>query len=253
MQLDSAKGTGLAVYDQQARAVQTIPSGEEFRTLLQFSEQIADTEFVPVALRKRPAAVLACIAAGRELGIGPMQSLQKIHVIQGRPSLSAELMRSLVLSSGHQFCVTEYTDQRVTVVGRRRGEAREMTVSFGHEEARRAGLAGKDGGMYSKFPRSMYLARATSELGRALFPDVLAGFSYTPEEVSTFSGGDSDAGAAWTDPVSGEVHGAGQDAGPVVTCEKALVKSGTLSPQDQQLDAREEDADDDPVQEAHAK
>ena len=52
------------------------------------AQQIARTEFVPAALRGKPEAVLACIMTGHELGIGAMQSLAKIHVIEGRPAKS---------------------------------------------------------------------------------------------------------------------------------------------------------------------
>lgn len=181
----------IAIYQEPAVEAQPVvsrgfPSASEFEEMAKMATAIADTEFVPTALRKRPEAVLACILAGREMGVGAMQALQSIHIIQGRPAPSAQLMRALVLSNGHYIATTEYTDDHVTVVGRRRGQSVEMSVTFGVAEAKRAQLAGKEGGNYTKYPRSMFLARATSELCRAIFPDVIAGFGYTPEEVSEF-------------------------------------------------------------------
>jgi hypothetical protein len=184
----------IAVYQDRAlsqrsdtespvRQMSAFPSAEEFRAMNDIAKTIADTEFVPISLRKRPDAILACILAGREMGVGPMQALRGIHIIQGRPAPSAELMRALVLSNGHSIATTEYTDDHVTVVGRRRGQQDSMTVTFGVADAKRAQLSGKEGGNYNKYPRSMFLARATSELCRAIFPDVLAGFGYTPEET----------------------------------------------------------------------
>ena len=48
-------------------------------------------DFVPPALRGKFEAVLACILAGHEAGVSPMQALSKIHIIEGRPAMAAEL------------------------------------------------------------------------------------------------------------------------------------------------------------------
>lgn len=57
------------------------------------ASKVAATEFVPSALRGKPEAIMACILMGREIGVGPMQALSKIHVVDGRPAMAAELMR----------------------------------------------------------------------------------------------------------------------------------------------------------------
>lgn len=145
------------------------------------AQRIGRTEFVPKALRGKPEAVLAAILTGHELGIQPMNALAKIHVIDGRPSLSSEMMRAVILREGHEFHVEETTNTRCVVVGRRRESDRETRIAWTKDDASAAGLLGKDN--WKKYPRAMLLARATGELARALFPDVLAGISYTSEEV----------------------------------------------------------------------
>jgi hypothetical protein len=145
------------------------------------ASRVADTDFVPKALRGKPEAVLACILAGHEAGISPMQALSKIHVVDGRPAMSAELMRALVLRAGHEIWIEEQSGSRVIVAGQRAGSERVSKVAWTLDDAKRANLAGKQN--WRSYPRAMLLARATAELCRALFPDVLAGISNTIEEL----------------------------------------------------------------------
>lgn len=145
------------------------------------AQRIAKTEFVPNSLRNRPEAVLASMLAGHEIGVGPMQSLAKIHIVEGRPALAAELMRALVVSRGHEIWPEEYTSSRVTLCGRRSNTENVSKVTWTLDDAKRAGLAGKQN--WQKYPRAMLLARATGELCRLMFADILGGISYTPEEI----------------------------------------------------------------------
>lgn len=145
------------------------------------AQRIARTEFVPSALRGKPEAVLACILAGNEVGVSPMQSLSKIHVIDGRPAMAAELMRAIVLREGHELWIEESTSTTCTVVGKRKDSDRETRVTWTLDDAQRAGLKGRKN--WQAYPGPMLLARATAGLCRAIFPDVLAGISYTVEEL----------------------------------------------------------------------
>lgn len=145
------------------------------------ANKIAGTNFVPKALRGKPAETAACILTGREIGIGPMESLQKIHVIEGRPSLASELMRSLVLRAGHLIEFMTLTDAKVTIRGKRVGSETWTELTWTTQDAQRIGVASKD--VWKKYPRAMLSNRATSELCRLIFPDALGGISYTPEEI----------------------------------------------------------------------
>lgn len=147
----------------------------------ELAQHIARTEFVPSALRGKPEAVMAAILTGHEVGIGAMQALSKIHVIDGRPAMAAELMRGLVLRAGHELWIEESTTTKCTVVGVRAGSSRETRITFTMDDAKRAGLDGRKN--WRSYPAAMLLARATAALCRAVFPDVLAGISYTTEEL----------------------------------------------------------------------
>ena len=143
---------------------------------------ISNTEFVPKDLRGKPEAMLACVLMGREVGLGPLQSLQMIDNIDGRPSMSAELLNAMIRAQGHSIQIVEMSSEGVTLRGKRCDNGDEATFTFGPAEAARAGLSSKTN--YTRYPESMFLARALSMLARFLFPDVVAAFhAYIPEEV----------------------------------------------------------------------
>jgi len=152
---------------------------------MRLAARIHSTPFVPKPLRGDPHSVLACILTGEELGLGPMQSLRMVNVIEGRPAASAELMRALVNRAGHRLSVVEATTDRVTLYGQRRDTGAEARVTWTLADAQRAKLTGNPA--WGKYPRSMLLARATSELCRMVFADVIGGL-YTPEETAAISG-----------------------------------------------------------------
>ena len=143
---------------------------------------IAETEMVPKAIRGKPAAMLATIYMGRELGLGPMQSMRMIDIIDGSPSLSAELQTAMIRQAGHSMLADELNPVEVTVTGTRADNGDTMTVTFSMEMAARAGLDKKRN--WTNYPEAMMWARAVSMLARMLFADVFAAtHAYTPDEL----------------------------------------------------------------------
>src|SRR5262245_1785396 len=187
--------TDLAIYRP--------PTAGELEQTWLLADRFSRTEFVPAAIRGKAEAVMACMLAGRELGIGPMQALQKIHIIQGRPTLSAELMASLVRRAGHRIRTIERSNTVATVEGARADDPDAAeTLTWTIDDAKRAELQSKEN--WKKYPSAMLWARAVSQLCRQLCPDVLAGMSYTPDEAG-------ETEAVWGDP---EVEVEGVSPGP---------------------------------------
>lgn len=181
---------------------------------------IVNSELVPRTYRGKPADLFACVLLGRQLGIGDMHALRSIYVVDGKASISAELMVTLTRQRGHSI-TADYGEGRVTVKGKRADNGDEMSVTWTKSMAERAGLAGKDN--WKRYPEAMLWARAVSQLCRMLFPDVLSGMSYTPDEVElTAEERVSEAVGRVAVPADASVP----DDGPIVEGEAVEVGAG---------------------------
>lgn len=154
-------------------------------------DQIVDTPFFPDSLRARPAGntdVARAAARGQtvangtgavlygvEIGLSPMQALNNVIVIHGRPSLYAETMVALVQAAGHEIWTESVTDTAAVVCGRRDGSPVVERVEFTMDRARKAGYTRND--KYQKDPQSMLYARAASICCRRTAPEVLKGIA----------------------------------------------------------------------------
>jgi hypothetical protein len=145
------------------------------------AQTVANTSFVPKSFRGDTASITAALLMGRELGLQPMASLQHIHVIEGRPTLSAQIMRAMVISAGHTIEVVENTSESCVLKGKRQGEKAWTEAKFTIQEANKANLSRKDN--WQAYAKDMLFARATSRLCRMVFPDAIGGISYTPEDL----------------------------------------------------------------------
>lgn len=166
-----------------------------FETTMRQAEVLARSGIVPKAYQGEPDDIVVAAMYGRDFGWSPMQAMNSIVVLDGRPSLNAQAMVALVRQRGHSIS-GEFSATEATVVGRRADTGDEMIVTFSVWDAERAGLCTVDENgrtharsKYGKplpwemYPQSMCWARAVSQLCRMLFADDLAGVSYTPEEV----------------------------------------------------------------------
>lgn len=130
---------------------------------------------------KSEAQAYVKVIAGAEMGIGPMASMSGINVIQGKPTLSANLLAALVKRHpSYDYRVVDHSDTTCRIEFRQDGEA--IGVSeFTIEDAARAGVGG--GQNWKKYPQAMLFARALTQGVRWYAPDVSAGPAYVPEEL----------------------------------------------------------------------
>lgn len=129
---------------------------------------------------------LIAIMQGLEVGMTPMQSIQRIAVIGGRPTIYGDAAIGLVRASGLCEYVSEWIvgegDERVAhCETKRRGETKVVTASFSVQDAVVAKLWKKDG-PWQTHPKRMLQMRARGFTLRDAYADVLGGM-YLREEV----------------------------------------------------------------------
>lgn len=127
---------------------------------------------------KSPQAAFTIIVTGRELGLTAMQSLRGIHIINGKPCLSADLIVALCKSRGDvctyfRMVHSDATYAEYTTL--RQGDPEPTTLRFTIEQAKRANLLVKQDSNWQKYPEAMLRARCISALARAVYPDLAMG------------------------------------------------------------------------------
>jgi hypothetical protein len=189
---------------------------------------IETTDFVPKALRGNKHAILACVLYGREIGLQPMESLAEIHMIDGRPSLSAKGKLKRAREAGHS--ITGGVEGGVaTVIGKRADNGDTMTVTFSLDEAKAAGLLSKTN--WQRHEQDMLWARAVSRLCRSLFDDIPGVLMLDPDEaeITPEEYVDAQVGQAFTPPTETSVGeddtqptGDSDTSSPATPVEEAL-------------------------------
>jgi len=184
---------------------------------MKFGEMVANSDFAPKDFRGKPASCVLAIQAGAEIGLSPMQALQSIAVVNGRPSIFGDAALAVVKASPVCEYVTEAVDgdgeQMVaTCTAKRRGYPTPTVVKFTVADAKKAGLWGKSG-PWTQYPKRMLQMRARGFALRDAFPDCLRGI-ITAEEAQDY-------------PT------------PVVAAEPVVVRQATPQPAEERADAFE--------------
>jgi hypothetical protein len=162
---------------------------QTFDDAFRFAKMVSQSDFAPKDFKGKPESCLLAIQHGSEVGLSPMQSLQSIAVINGRPTIWGDAAMALVQASPVCEYVREYTEgdgeQLVAVCeAKRRGYPQPTVVRFSMADAKKAGLAGKSG-PWSQYPGRMLTLRARGFALRNAFADALRGL-ITAEEAQDY-------------------------------------------------------------------
>ena len=155
---------------------------------MQFADLLSKSDMVPKDYQGKPANILVAVQWGGEIGLHPLQALQGIAVINGRPALWGDAMLALVLSSPACKDVIERyegegDDYAAVCIAQRHG--REDKISrFSLKQAKAAGLLGKTG-TWTSYRDRMLQMRARGFALRDQFADVIKGMALA-EEVGDY-------------------------------------------------------------------
>lgn len=237
-----------ALATRPERQVALLPNYTEQRTAYEvvvlWAKMFGQSGMFPDARSAAQAAVK--IAIGMELGFSPAAAMQGVHIIEGRPALSATLQASVLKATGrYDYRVIEHDDRHCIIAFYRlcRGGAYHVVVDgeaitahpdplwefinysqFDMDDARRANLL-KPNSNWDKWPRNMVFARALTNGIKWYAPDAMGGAPvYTPDELNpdimlTEAGDPVDIGALYVEP-------AGDGGAPAQPRQQAQPRGG---------------------------
>lgn len=146
-----------------------------------YAQALAAASLLPKSYQRQPANVLLAMEYGHALGLDTITAIQQVHVVEGKPTASAQLIGGLVRRAGHRLRVTGDDKHAVAEIIRRDDPDFTFRAEWTIARAQAAGLTGKT--VWKQYPAAMLKARVITEVARDACPEALAGVAYTAEEL----------------------------------------------------------------------
>lgn len=148
-----------------------------------FAKAVCQSDIIPTVYRGKPANILVAVGYGAPLGLTPMQSLQDISVINGKPTASASFIASHVRMAGHKLRVKKDEKALSVTATIVRSDDPDYPISVTRDKAwaQQMGLLNKDN--YRKQPLTMLTWRAITAVAREACLEILYGVQYSPDEL----------------------------------------------------------------------
>ena len=164
----------------------TLLTPSNLKEAMEYATIIANSAMVPKTYQGKAADILVAVQMGAELGLKPIQALQNIAVINGKPSVYGDALLALVQAHSSFEDIKEWYDEKTNTAfcTVKRKNQTEHTVSFSIEDAKKAGLWGKTG-PWTQYPKRMMQMRARGFALRDKFADALGGL-ITVEEAQDY-------------------------------------------------------------------
>jgi hypothetical protein len=190
---------------------------EMMQTAYELAESMCRTKLVPLRFQGKPQDGTAAILYGAELGLNPIQSLQRVVPIHGMPTLEARTMVALLKARGYRFRWIKKSETECSFEGWSPDEQDHEESTWTIEDAQRRGYVptpaegvtdprpdvdddwvtvtktwdGKAkksvvGNMkYITDPKAMLKAKCQAEVCRDLAPEILMGITYSREDLES--------------------------------------------------------------------
>lgn len=168
--------------------IATKPSGfalnpANLNEAMSLASMICNSQLCPQNYKGKQEDTLIAMMMGSEIGLNPLQAIQNIAVINGRPSIYGDALMALVQNHPAFGGISESFDEQsmtATCTVHRKGGERH-TQTFSQADASAANLWGKQG-PWKQYPKRMLAMRARGFALRNQFADALAGL-ITREEA----------------------------------------------------------------------
>lgn len=152
---------------------------QDVEQVFRLANAISKSGLAPSTM-KDPEKLVVAIMHGLEIGLPPMQAVQRIAVINGRPAIWGEALPALLWAKG--FKIEEGVADGVATCTVIRPDGSRITRTFTEAEAKKAGLMGKPG-PWQQYPNRMLQMRARGYACRDGAADALSGL-YVAEELA---------------------------------------------------------------------
>ena len=154
-----------------------------FDELGRFCKAVVNSGLAPKGFNS-PEAVMVAVQHGLELGLPPMQALQSIAVVNGKPVIYGDAALALATSHPAFLDIEETVEGNVATCVVKRRDRSAVVRTFSEADAKKAGLWGKSG-PWAQYPARMLQMRARGWALRDAFPDALKGLGIR-EEVQDY-------------------------------------------------------------------
>lgn len=189
--------TEVAVAEQHVNMVADLKGGlysssDTLKIARNFAADLSKSTMIPMQYQNNYANCLVALEYANRTGQSPLQVMQSLNVIQGRPSWDSKALIGMINTSGKYDEDLHFTygkDERGEVVScfawtRKNGELIEG-IPYTMEKAKKEGLLGKNNSYWNKDHVLMLTYRAVSRFAAINCPEITLGL-YTTEEVRDF-------------------------------------------------------------------
>jgi len=154
-----------------------------FDEMARFCKAIVNSGLAPKGFNT-PEAVMVAVQHGLELGLAPMQALQSIAIVNGKPVVYGDTALAIATAHPSFLDIDEKVEGNTATCVVKRRDRSPVVRTFSEADAKKAGLWGKSG-PWQQYPSRMLQMRARSWALRDAFPDALRGLGIR-EEVSDY-------------------------------------------------------------------
>lgn len=204
---------------------------------VKYAEIISKSSVIPKDFQNQPGNILVAIQMGQEIGLKPLQALQNIAVINGRPCIWGDALPAIAMGSKLIEDFREDFDDKTwtaTCSIKRHGIPTPFVRSFSMDDAKKANLWTK-AGTWATYPKRMLQMRARAFAIRDAVPDFLKGLSVAEEALDITPVAEAEPLPA---PRRLSAATVSNDPIPVTTAEPGLAPSSVPEPEWKQITAK---------------